>query len=225
MRKRVTKEAFFAGGPDNGDGARPATRQRERERERHAARQGAAGCYGARRKHARPVDEVRDVSVGPHGSAGAKNAFWVPFLYQKRSFYQDRLRTNIGKVEKKRRFAQAGGWIPNPMPFLRADANNHEDFASRPSDAMTQPLPNAAGAGAGGSGPWTKSAGSSSSSGGGGSGFGRFGAAAAGGSGLGSGFGGFGGGGGGGGFGGFGAASSGGFGGFGAASGGGFGGF
>ena len=113
----------------------------------------------------------------------------------------------------------AGGWIPNPMPFLRADVNNHEDFASRPSDAIA----NAAGAGVGvgaGSGPWTKSAlgsSSSSSSSSGGSGFGRFGAAAAAGGGgfgaAGSGFGG--------GFGRLGAASGGGF---GAASGGGFGG-
>ena len=33
---------------------------------------------------------------------GAKNAIFVPFLYiYKRTFYQDRLGTNIGKVEKR----------------------------------------------------------------------------------------------------------------------------
>jgi hypothetical protein len=38
---------------------------------------------------------------------GAKNAlFWAK---SKRSFYQDRLGTNIGKDEKTRRFSQAGG--------------------------------------------------------------------------------------------------------------------
>ena len=38
------------------------------------------------------------------GGLGAKNAFsFVPLLYIElnRSFYQDRLETNIGKVEKK----------------------------------------------------------------------------------------------------------------------------
>eukprot|EP01046_Picozoa_sp_COSAG06_P019045 COSAG06_NODE_1345_length_9785_cov_2.721557_1_plen_89_part_10 len=35
----------------------------------------------------------------------AKNALFEPFIYKKRSFCQDRLGTNIGKVEKKAFFA------------------------------------------------------------------------------------------------------------------------
>jgi hypothetical protein len=38
---------------------------------------------------------------------GAKNAFLEPFLYQFRSFYQDRLGTNVGKTPNKEgRFSQ-----------------------------------------------------------------------------------------------------------------------
>jgi hypothetical protein len=36
---------------------------------------------------------------------GAKNAFFCAILYPKRSFYQDRLGTNIGKTPKKMCFS------------------------------------------------------------------------------------------------------------------------
>jgi L-aminopeptidase/D-esterase-like protein len=39
--------------------------------------------------------------MGSIASDGARNAFFEPFIYMKRSFYQDRLGTNIGKTQKK----------------------------------------------------------------------------------------------------------------------------
>jgi hypothetical protein len=39
---------------------------------------------------------------------GKKNATFAPFIYKKRTFYQDRLGTNIGKTQK--RVAFCAGW-------------------------------------------------------------------------------------------------------------------
>jgi hypothetical protein len=35
----------------------------------------------------------------------SKNGIFAPFIYQKRTFYQDRLGTNIGKTQKRDRFS------------------------------------------------------------------------------------------------------------------------
>jgi hypothetical protein len=55
----------------------------------------------------------RGGSGGEQQQDGAKNAFLGSHLYIKRSFYQDRLGTNIGKVEKKVAFFAGGAAVRN----------------------------------------------------------------------------------------------------------------
>ena len=68
--------------------------------------------------HLLPVDELCNhvfrmtVHLSPAAKSTGKRSFWAIYIY-KRSFYQDRLRTNIGKTQKKT-VLQSWSWKNRP---------------------------------------------------------------------------------------------------------------
>ena len=66
----------------------------------------------------------------PAADAGTKNAFLSPILCQKRSVCQDRLGTNVGKVEKTRRFLQGlARWERYGRRWLSIERTGHQLLA------------------------------------------------------------------------------------------------